>query len=92
MALGFKRSAGSERAAFSPILLAIVLALLWVVLSPSDGGISEVPDWGLPIVIGTRFVAGFVMGWVAISAAQLVLRLAWFGASHFYLWTRKGKT
>jgi hypothetical protein len=83
-----KGPAGSEGVAISPVLLAGVLALLWVVLAPSSGDLAA-PDWGMPIVVVARFLAGFVAGWVAISLIQIVLRLAWLGASQFYVRSRR---
>jgi hypothetical protein len=90
MAFRSKRSAGgSDRIAISPVLLAAVLALLWVALYPGDGGDAVAPDWGMPIVIGARFIAGFVAGWVVISLAQVALRLLWLGASQIYVRSRR---
>jgi len=40
-------------------------------------------------VIGTRFIAGFVAGWVMISLAQIALRLMWLGAAQFYVRSRR---
>jgi hypothetical protein len=83
-----KGSAGPDGIAISPVLLAGVLALLWVVLFPGAGDLVA-PDWGMPIVVVTRFLAGFVAGWVVISLTQIVLRLAWIGASQFYVRSRR---
>lgn len=89
MAFRSKRSAGGgDRIAISPVLLAAVLALLWVALGPGDGDIGA-PDWGMPIVMGTRFLAGFVAGWVVISLVQVALRLLWLGASQIYVRSRR---
>ena len=92
MALRSKRSARSDKVAISPVLLAAVLALLWIALAPGEGVPQGAPEWAIGAVLGTRFLAGFVAGWVAISLLQLVMRLAWIGASQVYLWTRKEKT
>jgi hypothetical protein len=92
MAFRAKRSGRSDKAAISPVLLAAVLALLWIALSPGENSAPGAPDWAPAAILGTRFLAGFVAGWVAISLLQLVLRLVWMGASHLYLWTRKEKT
>jgi hypothetical protein len=90
MAFRSKRSAGGgDKIAISPVLLAAVLALLWVALLPGDGGAIGAPDWAMPVVIGTRFVAGFVAGWVVISLVQVALRLLWLGASQFYVRSRR---
>jgi hypothetical protein len=92
MALRSKRSARGDKMAISPVLLAAVLALLWMALVPGPDSPPGAPEWALGVMIGTRFLAGFVAGWVAISLLQLVLRLAWIGASQLYLWTRKERT
>jgi hypothetical protein len=84
-----KGSAESDGIAISPVLLAGVLALLWVALFPGDGGDLGAPDWGMPIVVVTRFLAGFVAGWVVISLSQIAIRLAWFGAMQFYVRSRR---
>jgi hypothetical protein len=90
MAFRSKGSAGgSDKIAISPVLLAAVLALLWVALFPGTGDEIGAPDWGMPIVIGSRFVAGFVAGWVVIALAQVALRVAWLGASQFYVRSRR---
>ncbi|HEX4113004.1 MAG TPA: hypothetical protein VH020_10760 [Stellaceae bacterium] len=90
MAFRPKRSAGGgDKIAISPVLLAAVLALLWVAFFPGDGGDIGAPDWGMPIVVGTRFIAGFVAGWVVISLAHVALRLLWLGASQFYVRSRR---
>ena len=92
MAFRSKRSARGDKIAISPVLLAAVLALLWIALRPGEGGVPGAPPWALGVILGTRFLAGFVAGWVAISLIQLVLRLAWMGTSQLYLWTRKERT
>jgi hypothetical protein len=89
MAFRSKRSGGGDKVAISPVLLAAFLALLWIALFPSEGGEVGAPDWGMPIVVGTRFIAGFVAGWVVISLAQIALRLVWLGASQFYVRSRR---
>jgi hypothetical protein len=83
-----KASGGSDGVAISPVLLAGVLALLWVVLSPGGGELGT-PDWGMPIMVGTRFLVGFVAGWVVISLAQIALRMVWMGALQVYVWSRR---
>ena len=84
-----KGSAGSDGIAVKPVLLAAVLAMLWIAFYPDEGGDLKVPEWGTPIVIITRFFAGFAAGWVTISLAQIVMRLAWLGASQFYARSRR---
>jgi hypothetical protein len=84
-----KGSTGSDGVAISPVLLAGVLALLYVALFPGQSGDIGAPDWGMPVVVVTRFLAGFVAGWVVISLVQIVLRLAWMGASQFYIRSRR---
>jgi hypothetical protein len=86
MALRSKNSARSDRIAISPVLLAAMLALLWMVLFPGDGD-GTAPDWSMPIVLGTRFLAGFVVGWVAISLMHVALRLTWLAATQ--VWSRR---
>ncbi|MGH6989089.1 MAG: OpgC domain-containing protein [Stellaceae bacterium] len=92
MAFGSKRSGGSDKTAISPVLLAAVLALVWIALSPAARTPAGAPEWAPMVILGTRFLAGFVAGWVVISLLQLVLRLAWLAASQLYLWTRKERT
>lgn len=90
MALRSKRgSAGSDGIAISPVLLAGVLALLWLALYPSDNGDSGAPVWGTPVIVVTRFLAGFVGGWVVISLAQIALRAVWLGALQVYVRSRR---
>lgn len=84
-----KGSAESDGIAISPVLLAGVLALLWVALFSGDSDDIGAPVWGMPLVVVTRFLVGFVGGWVLISLAQIALRLVWIGASQVYVWSRR---
>lgn len=83
-----KGSADSDGIAIKPVLLAVVLALLWVAFAPGQGDVFAMPEWGMPLILGTRFLLGFVGGWLVISVAQIVLRLAWLGAVQ--LWRDEG--
>lgn len=84
-----KGQAASDGVAIKPVLLAAVLALLWVALYPDQGGDLRAPEWGMPIVVGTRFLAGFAAGWVVISLVQIAMRVMWLGASQFYVRSRR---
>lgn len=83
-----KGSAEADGVAIKPVLLAAVLALLWVAFAPAQGDVFGMPEWGMPLVLGTRFLVGFVSGWLVISVMQIVLRLAWLGVSQ--LWGDEG--
>jgi hypothetical protein len=87
-----KKTAKTDKIAISPVLLALVFGLLWIVLFPSVGSDIAPPDWGMPIVVGARLFAGFVAGWVVVCAAQVVLKAAWMGATQLYAWTRRGNS
>lgn len=79
-----KGSAEADGVAIKPVLLAAVLALLWVALEPPQGDAFGMPEWGMPVILATRFLVGFVVGWLAISVMQIVLRLAWLGAAQLW--------
>jgi hypothetical protein len=83
-----KGSAEADGVAIKPVLLAVVLALLWVAFAPEQGDVFGMPEWGMPVILATRFLVGFVAGWLVISVIQIVLRLAWLGASQ--LWRDEG--
>ncbi|MGH6980710.1 MAG: hypothetical protein ACREFC_05845 [Stellaceae bacterium] len=88
MARSKKNPDGTSGIAISPVLLAGVLALLWVALVPGGGDLGA-PDWAMPVVVVTRFLAGFVAGWVVISLAQIVLRILAMGAAQLYVRPRR---
>ncbi|HXE16622.1 MAG TPA: hypothetical protein VN632_05305 [Stellaceae bacterium] len=81
MARAKKSGDGGDGIAIKPVLLAAVLALLWVALVPSGASDVGAPEWAAPAVVATRFLAGFVAGWVVISLAQIVLRILALGAA-----------
>jgi hypothetical protein len=92
MSFRSKRSGHADRIAISPVLLAAVLDLVWIALTPSPQSPPGAPEWAPGILIGTRILAGFVAGWVLIAVLQLVLRLAWLTTSQLYFWARKERT
>ncbi|HEY7992371.1 MAG TPA: hypothetical protein VID77_13360 [Stellaceae bacterium] len=75
--------------AVKPVLLAAVLALLWVALVPSGVGDLGAPEWAAPVVVVTRFLAGFVAGWVVISLVQIALRILALGAAQLQVRPRR---
>lgn len=82
MARSKKSGEGGDGIAIKPVLLAAVLALLWVALVPSGVADIGAPDWAAPVVVVTRFLAGLVAGWVIISLVLAALRVLALGAAH----------
>jgi hypothetical protein len=66
-----------------PLLLALGLALMWLVEFQAGEVATDAPVWGVAAMLAGRFLVDFVGAWACISAVRLILALGRLGLAYW---------